>query len=86
MTSTFSLENATEINIPDFYVLCPPEHSNKREQLLSATSVKQRQIDFDCVKKYIMTTIQTSPYRTLVLKQALKVIYKNLFSFLIFDF
>ncbi len=78
-TSTFSLENVSEMNIPDFYVFCPPERSKQRGhqnygQLSSAASVKQRQIDFDRVKNYIMTTKQTSPYKKLVFKQALKVI------------
>jgi hypothetical protein len=78
-TSTFSLDNALEMNMPDFYVFCPPEHSNERGhqnngQLSSAISVQQHQTKFDRVKKYIMTTIETSPYRKLVFKQALKVI------------
>jgi hypothetical protein len=77
-SATFSLDNVSEMNMPDFYVFCPPEHSNERGyrnygQFSSTTSIKQRQKDFDCVKKYIMTTIQTSPYKILVFKQALKV-------------
>jgi hypothetical protein len=75
------------MNIPDFYVLCTPEHSNERKHqnhrhLVSGTSEKQRQTDYARVIKYIMTTIQTSPYRMLVFKQALKVVYKEYFSFL----
>jgi len=78
-TSTFSLDNTLEMNMPDFYVFCPTEHSNERGhqndgQLLSAISIQQHQTNFDRVKKYIMTTTQTSPYRKIIFKQALKVI------------
>jgi len=78
-TSTFSLDNALEMNMPDFYVFCSPEHSNERGhqndgQLFSAISIQQHQTNFDRVKKYIMTTTQTSPYRKIIFKQALKVI------------
>jgi hypothetical protein len=68
-TSTFSLDNASKINVPDFYVFCAPERSNP----LPARLTKQQQTDFDRVRKYIMTTMQTSPYKMLVLKQVLKV-------------
>jgi hypothetical protein len=78
-TSTFSLGNTSEMNVPDFYVFCPPERANEQGHqnyghLSSITSLKRQEIDFDRVKKYIMTTIQISPYKKLVLKQALKVI------------
>ena len=73
-SSTFSFDNVSEMNIPDFYVFCTSEHSNKRKHTMSE---KQRQIDYDRVRKYLMTTMQTSPYRMVVFKQALKVIYKD---------
>jgi hypothetical protein len=71
-TSTFSFDNASKIDIPDFYVFCTPGSSD--QQLLSATMIKQRQIDYDRVINYVKTTEQTSPYKMLVFKQALKVI------------
>ncbi|CAF3697437.1 unnamed protein product [Adineta steineri] len=61
-SSIFSLDNISKINIPDFYVFCVPKYTNR----------KQQQIDYDRVSKYILTTIQTSPYRMLIFKQALK--------------
>jgi hypothetical protein len=78
-TSTFSLESASNMDIPDFYVFCAPESSNKRQgrkygQLSSTAAVKQRQIDYDRVIKYLKTVEQTSPYKMLVFNQALKVI------------
>ncbi len=79
-TSTFSLDNTSKMNIPDFYVFCSPEpSSNEREnqndrQLSSATSTKQHFTDFNRVKNYLMTTEPTSPYKTLVFKQAIKVL------------
>jgi hypothetical protein len=69
--------------MPDFYVLCKPKHQNHR-QSISATSEKQRETDYARLREYIMTTIHTSPYRMLIFKQALKVICKEYFSFLVF--
>ena len=78
-TSTFSLDSASNMNIPDFYVFCAPESSNKQQgrkygQLLSTAAIRQRQIDYDRVIKYLKTVEQTLPYKILVFKQALKVI------------
>ncbi|CAF1102982.1 unnamed protein product [Adineta steineri] len=65
-SSIFSLDNISKINIPDFYVFCTPKCTNR----------KQQQIDYDRIKKYIRATIQTSPYRMLIFKQALKECYR----------
>ena len=77
-TSTFSLDNQSEMIVPDFYVFRPPERSKKQRheeygQSLSDSSIKQRQKDFERAKNYLMTTMQAAPCKILVLKQALKV-------------
>jgi hypothetical protein len=69
-TSTFSLNNTSKMNMPDFYVFCSPERSNEREY----QKYRQLPSDFNRVKKYLMTTEPTSPYKTLVFKQAIKVL------------
>jgi hypothetical protein len=78
-TSTFTLDNTPKMNVPDFYVFCSSELFNQQEH--HNTSIKQHFTDFNHVKKYLMKGEPTSPCKTLVFKQAIKVIGKNLFFF-----
>ncbi|CAF1034029.1 unnamed protein product [Adineta ricciae] len=64
-SSEFSLENMSEINVPDFYVLCTPHLHDK-------DNVQQRQVNDVRLHDFIKATPQTSPYKMLVIKQALK--------------
>jgi len=60
-TAAFSIDQPTETNLPDFYVLC------------SIKDMKKRRKHFDHLIKYIIETTEISPQRELILKQAIQV-------------